>query len=318
MDALIDNRQADLRRQAWRSSLARVLRAGTSDQIAMGSAGCAFYATLALFPAMGMLISIYGLIFDLAAAEQQLDLLSGFLPPPAYRLLADRIHLLVTQPNHVLSLNLAVGFLLTAWSCTTGCKSILAAINVAYDIRQQRPFLRHQALGLVMTIVAVLCAILAIGALIVLPAVIDALGLMNHGGSLVHLAGLVIMIGLFFGGALLLYRIGPHRPGHRRPWVVSGAVLATAIWVVATELLSLYASHMSSFGATYGSLGAVVAIMLWFYLSAFAVLLGAELNARLEETYQALAEASALVAADDANYLGYAGADERISASRHE
>lgn len=251
----------------------------------MGAAGCAFYATLALFPAIGMLISIYGLMFDVTAAEAQLDLLSGLLPPPAYSLVADRIHLLVTQPNNVLGLNLGLGFLLTAWSCTTGCKSILAAIDLAYDVQQQRPFLRHQALGLGMTLAAVVCAILAVGMLIVLPVVIDALGLMSHGGMLVHLAGLLILIGLFFLGALLLYRVGPHRPERRGPWMKSGAVLATAIWVTASEILSLYASHMSSFGATYGSLGAVVAVMLWFYLSAYAVLLGAELNARVEEAY---------------------------------
>jgi membrane protein len=251
--------------------------------MSLAAAGCAFYATLALFPAISMLISIGGMVLDPITAEQQLTVLSGLLPPPAFSLIEDRVHQLARQGSGSLSVHLLVGFLLTFWSSSTGSKSVLSAVNVAYDVTEQRPFLRFQAIGLAMTLVAVLCAILAIGVLLLLPPAIDFLGLSSHGGTLIHTIGLAMMVGFFFGSIALLYRFGPCRSTPRRPRIKPGAALATVLWLLASELLSLYVSRISTFGATYGSLGAAVGVMLWFYISAYAVLLGAELNARLEE-----------------------------------
>ncbi|HEY8287657.1 MAG TPA: YihY/virulence factor BrkB family protein, partial [Acetobacteraceae bacterium] len=149
------------RRPTWRelrSLTRRTFQASTTDRVSLAAAGCAFYATMALFPAISMLISVYGLIFNPVSVEPQLRALAGLLPPPAYSLIADRVHQLVNQPNASLSLGLVVSLLLTFWSSATGAKSILSAVNVAYDVTEQRPFLRFQAIGLSMTLVAVLCA----------------------------------------------------------------------------------------------------------------------------------------------------------------
>ena len=143
--------------------LGRTLRASTTDRVSLAAAGCAFYATLALFPAISMLISVVGMVLDPVTAEQQLATLSGLLPPPAFGLIEDRVHQLVRQGSGNLSVHLLVSFLLTFWSSSTGSKSVLSAVNVAYDVTEQRPFLQFQAIGLAMTLVAVLCAILAIG-----------------------------------------------------------------------------------------------------------------------------------------------------------
>jgi membrane protein len=263
--------------------LSRTLLASTTDRVSLAAAGCAFYATLALFPAISMLISVCGMILDPVTAENQLATLSGLLPSPAFSLIEDRVHQLVAQSSGTLSLRLAVSFLLTFWSSATGSKSVLSAVNVAYDVTEQRPFLRFQAIGLAMTLTAILCAILAIGVLLLLPPTIAFLGLSSHGGALIHAAGMAMLIGFFFVAIALLYRFGPSRPPPRHRRIVPGASLATVLWLAASELLSLYVSRIGTFGATYGSLGAAVGIMLWFYISAYAVLLGAELNARLEE-----------------------------------
>jgi membrane protein len=265
--------------------LGRTLRASTTDRVSLAAAGCAFYATLALFPAISMLISVYGMILDPLTAEQQLTALSSLLPSPAFALIEDRVHQLVFQSSGSLSLPLAISFLLTFWSSATGAKSVLSAVNVAYDVTEQRPFLRFQIIGLSMTMVAILCAILAIGVLLLLPPAIDFLGLSSHGGGLIHAAGLAMMIAFFFVAISLLYRFGPSRPAPRHPRITPGATLATVLWLIASELLSFYVSRLGTFGATYGSLGAAVGVMLWFYISAYAVLLGAELNARLEEMH---------------------------------
>jgi membrane protein len=222
-------------------------------------------------------------VLDPITAEQQLGVISELLPPPAYALIADRVHQLISQPSHSLSVNLLISFLLTFWSSATGSKSVLSAVNLAYDVTEQRPFLRFQLIGLSMTVVAVLCAIMAIVVLLLLPPAINFLGLSQHGGSLIHAAGMAMLIGFFFVAIALLYRFGPSRTTPPNPRIKPGAGLATVLWLIASELLSLYISRIGSFGATYGSLGAVVGVMLWFYISAYAVLLGAELNARLED-----------------------------------
>ena len=268
---------------SWHGLLGRTLRASTTDRVSLAAAGCAFYATLALFPAISMLISVGGMILDPATAEQQLITLSGLLPPPAFGLIEDRVHQLVGQSSGDLSVHLLISFLLAFWSSASGSKSVLSAVNVAYDVTEQRPFLQFQAIGLAMTLVAVFCAILAISVLLLLPPAINFLGLSSHGGSLIHAAGMAMLIGFFFVAICLLYRFGPSRPSPPHPRIKPGAALATVLWLIASELLSIYVSQLGTFGATYGSLGAAVGVMLWFYISAYAVLLGAELNARLEE-----------------------------------
>jgi membrane protein len=273
--------QADV---SWSGLIGRTLRASTTDRVSLAAAGCAFYATLALFPAISMLISISGMVLDPVTAEQQLTTLSGLLPPPAFGLIEERVHQLVQQGAGSLSAPLLVSSLLTFWSSSTGSKSVLSAVNVAYDVTEQRPFLRFQLIGFAMTLVAVLCATLAIGVLLLLPPAIEFLGLSSHGGSLLHAAGMTMMIGFFFVAIVLLYRFGPSRTPPRNPRITPGAAFATVLWLIASEVLSLYVSRLGTFGATYGSLGAAVGVMMWFYVSAYAVLLGAELNARLEET----------------------------------
>nr|WP_294522792.1 YihY/virulence factor BrkB family protein [uncultured Rhodopila sp.] len=268
----------------WWSLAADTVRASTTDRMSLAAAGCAFYATLALFPTISMLISMVGLVLDPLTAEQHLNVLSGLLPPPAFGLIADRVHQLVSQSGGNLSGHLVFSFLLAFWSSSSGSKSVLSAVNVAYDVTEQRPFLRFQAIGLSMTLVAVLCAILAIGVLLVLAPAIDYLGLSPHGGSLISAAGMLMLIAFFFVAISLLFRYGPSRPRPAHPRIGPGAGLATVLWLIASEMLSFYVSSMASFGATYGSLAAVIGVMMWFYLSAYAVLLGAELNARLEET----------------------------------
>lgn len=267
----------------WRDLASRTFLASTTDRVSLAAAGCAFYATLALFPGISMLISIGGMVLDPVTAEQQLSLLSGLLPAPAFALISDRVHQIVSQSGGSLTARLAIGFLLTFWSSSSGSKSVLSAVNVAYDVTEQRPFLAFQLIGLAMTLVAVLCAILAVGVLLLLAPTIDFLGLAKHGGGLIHAAGLMMLIGFFFAAIALLYRFGPSRPAPPRSRIAPGAGMATMLWLIASELLSFYVSRIGSFGATYGSLGAAVGVMLWFYISAYTVLLGAELNARLEE-----------------------------------
>ncbi len=253
----------------------------SSDRISLIAAGCAFWATLALFPAISMLISIYGLLFDPTTVEPQLEVLRDLLPPAAFSLIAQRVHTLVSHARGELGVSLLIGTMITLWSASTGTKSMLSALNLVYGEREARGFFRFQAIGLLMTLSTTFAAILAVALLVFLPVVIDFLGLDAHARSLLRLASfgtLVVFVGL---GLSLLYRFGPSRQRERWRWISAGSLVATVLWLAASALLSFYVAHVASYDALYGPLGAVAGMMMWFWVSAYAVLLGAELNAAL-------------------------------------
>ena len=265
-----------------RRIVAGALQDCLTDRVSLAAAGSAFYGTLALFPAISVLVSAYGLVFDPASVEPQLHLLAGLLPAPAFMLIEDRVHELLQQPPASLSVGLIVSSLLVFWSAATGSKALLSAVNVAYDVPEQRSFMHFQTLGLVMTLAAVISAVLTLGVLLVMRPLLAAFGLTAHGIGLIRFASQVMVILTFAASIALLYRYGPSRPPPPRPRLWIGTLSATMLWLAASEALSLYISNIGSFGATYGSIGAVVGVMLWLYVSAYAVLLGAELNASLE------------------------------------
>jgi membrane protein len=270
--------------RGWGGVLRATLVASVSDRVSLTAAGCAFYATLALFPAISSLISIYGLAFNPSNVEAQLQAVRELLPPPAFELIAERVHQLVSQPPGRLSFGLGISTLITFWSAATGTKSVIAGLNLAHGTTEQRGIIVFQLVGLGMTLSAILGAVLGISVLVFLPAVLGVLGVTQSATqlALLHVAGLGILVGFAAVAIALLYRFGPSRPRSARRRIVSGTALFTALWLVASVLLDFYIVHIGSFGATYGPLGAVVGIMLWFYVSVYAVLLGAELNAELE------------------------------------
>jgi membrane protein len=269
-------------RTSWRSIALRTLDASTSDHMSLAAAGCAFYATLSLFPAISMLISVYGLVFDLGSVLPQLEVLSHLLPPPAYALIEDRVTQLVAQPRGHLTIGLGIAFLVSFWSSASASKAVLSAMNVAYDTTERRPFLRFQLIGLAMTLSAVIGVVLAIAVLLVMPRLIQFSGLSAFGAALIQITSFGLVVGFFAVGLAVLYARGPSRtppPGAR---ILPGTALATLLWLISSYVLSLYVAKLANFDASYGSIGAVVGVMLWFYVSAYASLLGAELNAQLE------------------------------------
>ena len=266
----------------WREVIGGTLRASVSDRVALAAAGCAFFATLSLFPALSMLVSLYGLVSSPRAVEEQVLWLRDLLPPAAYWLIADRLHHLVSQPQGRLGVGFAAGLLITWWSAGTGMRSILSALTIAYGGRENRGFLHYFALAVGMTVVAILGAVLATIVLVAMPALFRFVTPWIWRVRLIRGASLVLLVG-FVGEALaILYRFGPARARHVRPRIAPGVALALLLWLGASMLLSLYVEHISTFGVTYGPLVAAVAVMLWFYVAAYAILLGGELNAQLE------------------------------------
>jgi membrane protein len=273
----------------WKKVLMRTFSEMISDRIGLAAAGCAFYATLALFPAISTLVSVYGLAFDPSTVEPQLRVLRDLLPRPAFQLISERVHTLVSQPRGTLTISLIISTLVTLWSASAGTKSMIAALNIAYEEKEGRSFVRYQATALSMTLCAILGAALAVALLVALPAVLDFIP--RHFGYELVEAGtqaliryvspllLVLFVGL---SVSLLYRFGPSRRVANWHWITPGSLVATVLWLLASTGFSYYVGHVASYDATYGPLGAVVGIMMWFFVTAYVVLLGAELNAELE------------------------------------
>jgi membrane protein len=266
----------------WKHVLRRTFKEMISDRISLVAAGCAFYATLALFPAISMVVFIYGMVFDPQTVEPQLAVLAQVLPPSGYDLIEQRVHTLVTQQHGTLTLGLVISTAVTLWSSATGTKSILSALNMAYEERERRSFLQFQLTAIGMTLFGFFGAALAISLLILLPMVIGFVGLSDYARVLLRIGSTVLMLGFVLAALSLLYRFGPCRRNARWTWITPGALLATVLWAAASALLSFYIGHLANYDATYGPLGAVVGVMTWFYVTVYVVLLGAELNSELE------------------------------------
>lgn len=255
-----------------------------SDRMSLSAAGCAFYATLALFPAITMLVFIYGLAFDPTTVEPQLRNLQTLLPPPAYDMIAARVHALVAREGATLRLGLILSIAVAYWSASTGTKSLLSALNLAYGETERRGILGFQFVGLGMTLCGILAAVLGLAILVGLPEAIGFLGLSAYQGALLKLAGVIALLVFVLGTLALLYRYGPSRAPGAQHVVLPGAIAATILWIAASTLFSLYVTRVARYDVTYGPLAAVVGVMMWFYVSAYVVLFGAELNAALERS----------------------------------
>ncbi len=253
-----------------------------SDKVSIVAAGCAFYATLALFPALSMMVFMYGLVFDPVTVEPQLSHLQELLPPAVYTLIDDRVHQLVSQQHGSLTLGLVISTLVTLWSSATGTKSLLAGLNLAHGLPEERGFFRFQATAFGMTLCTIIAVVLAIAILVFLPAAISLIGLSAYQGGLIFVSSLSLLLGVIFLLLTALFRYGPSRRPHSWRSVIPGAILATILWMVASTLFSLYVGRLASYDRTYGPLAAAVGVMMWLWVSVYVILLGAELNAELE------------------------------------
>jgi membrane protein len=240
-----------------------------------------FYALLALFPAIAALIAIWGLAFDPQQIEQQITAISQFLPEQAGAIITDQARQ-VAAAGGGLGLAAVIGILLALYSASKGIKALIEGLNIIYDEQEKRGFIKLNLMALVITLGIIVALIVALGVIVVLPIVLELLGL----GPIVDALVSIVRWPLLFAFAMLvlaaLYRWAPSRAPARWRWVTWGAAIATLIWVLGSIAFSIYVRNFGSYNETYGSLGAVIILLMWLWLSAFVVLLGAELNAEME------------------------------------
>lgn len=278
---------AEIPAAGWYDIAKRTLHEVSRDRVLAVAAGVTFYGLLALFPALTAFVSLYGLAAAPETIVDHLATLGGMLPAEAYELIRQQTLSLIGHGEQRLGLSLALSLAISIWSANAGMKAIFDALNVAYGEDEKRGFLALNLVSLAFTTGALLFALLSILAVVAAPVLLERLHLGSSSEILIQIGrwpALVIALTL---GLAALYRFGPSRDQPQWRWVTPGALLAVIIWMAASMGFSWYVANFGEYDKTYGTVGAVIGLMMWMWISATIILVGAELNAESErQTYR--------------------------------
>lgn len=268
--------------RGWIDILWRIYKQLQSDNIGLVAAGTTFFVILSLVPALAALVSLYGLLNDPASLAAQLDRFSPYVPDMAMDIIRSELSRLISRTDNSLGLSFLISLGLALWSANRGVSAMFQAMNVAYNEEETRGFFKVKGLTLLFTLSMLVFGLVLLNSAITVPLVFQLIGL---DGLYTLLAGLMLPLFLLVGsifGIGALYRWGPSRRSAKWRWISPGAVGAALAMIAVSAGFAYYLSHFGNYGATYGSLGAVIGLMMWVYLSTYVVLLGAEVNAEIE------------------------------------
>jgi membrane protein len=275
-------RPEEIPRAGWRDILLRVKNEIGSDHVTLVSAGLAMYALLAVFPGLAAAVSIYGLFATPADVVEHMKTFAGVLPPGTWELFADQLQALTRERSGSLSAAALVGIGVALWSARSGMASLMTAANIAYSESEKRSFVKQVLLSLLFTLVAIAGFLFALTIGVAIPVALAVLGTQSWIQIVVAIARWGLLWILTVLSLAALYRYGPARQRARWRWVSWGSVIAATLWLTVSVLFAVYVRTFGTYGQTYGALAAVVVLLLWFYLSSFVIVLGAEINAEME------------------------------------
>src|SRR5437764_9265271 len=271
---------SDITARGWKDILWRVYAGISDNRILANAAAVTFYALLALFPAIAALVSIYGLFADPATIEQHLESISGVLPGGAIDVVRDQLNRLAAQPRGTLGISFLIGLVISLWSANGGIKALFDALNVVYEEKEERSFIRLNAITLGFTVAMIGFLIAALACIVALPVALNYLP--GFVGFVLNIVRWPVMLVLVALALACIYRYGPSRDEPKWRWITWGSVLAALAWLGFSAIFSFYAGNFGTFNKTYGSLGAVIGFMMWMWLSVAVILVGAKLNAETE------------------------------------
>jgi len=272
---------AAIRLADWRAIAVRVFKRMMSDHIGVLAGGIAFYAFLSIFPAIAAALMVWGLFTDMTSLGPQLQTIRDFAPA-AFGLIADQMVNIASQNSGALTIGAFISGLLALWSASGGVSALMGAMNLAYHEKEKRSFIRVNLISLCFTLGGIVFVALSMAAIAAVPPILEALYLGAFLKALIRFVRWLLMVGLFVVACSAIYRFAPSRVHARWRWIIPGATLASAVWLIASVVFSTYLSNFNAYNATFGSLGAVAALLMWFWLSAYAICMGAELNSQLE------------------------------------
>lgn len=276
------DRPQDIPRRGWVEIAKRGWAEAKEDQVPLLAAGVAFYGFLAIWPALIAVVLLYGLIADPTTIADQVSSAADAVPTAVRDVVVEQLRSIASTRRVGAGIGVVVSLALALWSASGGVGNLISAINTAYDERETRTFVRKRLLALGLTIGAVVFMIVMLGLVALLPILFQAV----EQGPLRWLVQIIrwVLIAVLVAAALaVLYRLAPDRDAAKFRWVSVGAVLATVLWLLASVGFSVYVTVAGNYAKTYGSLASIVILLFWLWITAYAVLLGAEVNAEAEE-----------------------------------
>ena len=273
---------SEIPRAGWRDILLRVWHKLGEDNVSLVAAGVALNSLLAVFPAMALLASVYGMFASPAQVGHEIQPFYGILPHEAAGIIQTQLEALARPRNQTLGIGAIVSFVVSVYYSSKGVSALMSATNIAYSERERRGFIEMILVALGFAVGAVVGFVVMLLLTVAVPLGLEKLPLPHF----VDMAALVlrwILLWLFAAlGLAIVYRYAPSRENARWRWVTWGSVIAATLWLVSSVLFSLYVRNFGSYGKTYGALGGVIVLIMWFYLQGYAIVLGAEFNAETE------------------------------------
>lgn len=273
---------ADFPARGWRDIAMRVALAIPQDRVLATAGSVAFFTLLAIFPAIAVIVSIYGIVTDVRTIADHLRLLAGILPEGVIGLIRDQIAAIISKETKTLSVAFAIGLGTALWSANSGMGALFDSLNVVYGEREKRSIVRFYATTFLFTIGAIVFVLLAIGSVVVMPLVLRIVGIPLSVETVTSILRWPILLLIVMGALAAIYRYGPSRSEAQWRWVSLGSLVSSLLWIAASMGFSWYVANFDSYNRVYGSLGAGVGFMVWIWLSVIIVLVGAELNAEME------------------------------------
>lgn len=281
-DGSVDN-PIELGWARWKKVLGRVKERAGEERISLLSAGVAFFGLLSIFPALIALVAVYGIVASPDRVTEELGALLETLSPEARDVILEQLRDVADDSGGLLGVGSAVAVAGALWTASRGVANLLKAINAAYGVDETRSPVTLRAIALVSTAVTLLLAVVAIFAIAILPPLLADVAPGTAVAVLVSGGRWVLLVAMVAAALALLYRHAPNRRPVPWTWALWGAGGATLIWVLGSALFSVYVSRFGQFASTYGAIAGMIIFMLWLYLSAFVVLLGAVVDSQLEE-----------------------------------
>lgn len=273
---------SDIPTAGWKGILKRTFASIKDDHVQMMAAGLAFYTMLAIFPALIALVSVYGLVSDPADVQDQIESVTSGMPESTSSLIESQLTGIVESSSSALGWATAIALLGALWTASSGMAQGIKAINRAYDEEETRGFFKLRGLALGLTLAFILIAIVSMGLIVVVPPLLAQLELGGVIDALLSVAQYLVLALVFMTGLAILYRFAPDRTQASWRWLSWGAVIATVLWIIASIGFSIFVTQFGNYQETYGALAGVIILLLWFFISGFVVLMGAELNSEME------------------------------------
>ena len=268
---------------AWKAILKRIWVMNGYHNLSLMAAGVAFFAFLSFVPLLGAVVMTYGLVADPATVAQHMETIINLVPADAAKLIQDQLTNVATTAASKAGIALIVALGFSIYGAMRASGAIIQALGVIYEEEDRRSILRFYWVSARITLVAVAAGVVGLLAAGLLAWLGSAASVLGQAGVVVIQALTWIVAASIASWAFgFVYRFGPDRADARWPWLTIGSVSATVLWLIATLLFGVYVAHFANYNATYGSLGAVVVLMMWLWVSAYAILIGAELNAEAE------------------------------------